>query len=124
MTKLDIAGPMSGLPEDNRPAFASAAEALREAGYNVLSPHEINATPGGNKDWLGYMARDLSAIDRFRPDGIALLHNAGLSTGAIVENIVALRMGCRDRRGVSIHRHRARRAELCNSQTPHHRRRA
>lgn len=38
-----LAGPMSGLPNFNYDAFEAATQALRKAGYTVISPHEINA---------------------------------------------------------------------------------
>ncbi len=38
-TRVYIAGPMTGLPEFNRPAFAAEAERLEKAGMVVLTPH-------------------------------------------------------------------------------------
>lgn len=38
---LYIAGPMTGIPAFNYPAFDAAALALREAGYFIVSPSEI-----------------------------------------------------------------------------------
>lgn len=38
---LYIAGPMSGLPQDNYPAFEAALESLRKAGYDAVSPHTV-----------------------------------------------------------------------------------
>jgi len=40
LPKLYIAGPMTGLPEFNYPAFDAAAQQLRQAGYQVVNPAE------------------------------------------------------------------------------------
>lgn len=40
LPKLYVAGPMTGLPEYNYPAFDAAAAALRQAGYQVVNPAE------------------------------------------------------------------------------------
>lgn len=37
---LYIAGPMSGLPDHNYPAFHDAASVLTKAGYSILNPAE------------------------------------------------------------------------------------
>ena len=38
MTKIYIAGPMTGLPEFNRPNFHLMATRLEKEGYSVLNP--------------------------------------------------------------------------------------
>lgn len=38
MKKIYIAGPMTGLPEFNKPAFNAKAEELRKEGFIVLNP--------------------------------------------------------------------------------------
>ena len=45
-----ISGPISGLPDGNRPAFAEMAVTLRSKGWEVVNPHELfNAEVEGNK---------------------------------------------------------------------------
>lgn len=43
--KLYIAGPMTGLPDLDFPAFHEAAAKLRAQGHEVINPAEINADP-------------------------------------------------------------------------------
>ena len=40
--KIYCAGPMTGLPELNFPAFHAEAARLRAFGYEVINPAEIN----------------------------------------------------------------------------------
>ena len=53
MTRIYIAGPMSGLPDLNYPAFHAMAERLRAKGLHVESPAEND--PPACESWLGYM---------------------------------------------------------------------
>lgn len=42
ITKLYIAGPMSGYPEANYPAFNEAERLLQHAGYTVVNPANVH----------------------------------------------------------------------------------
>ena len=55
-----IAGPMTGLPECNYPAFHEAARRLRLLGYEVLNPAE-NPVPACGT-WQGYMRLALAQL--------------------------------------------------------------
>jgi len=48
--KLYLAGPMSGIPEFNFPAFHAAAAKLRAAGHDVFSPAEKDIERHGGVD--------------------------------------------------------------------------
>jgi len=41
MTRIYIAGPITGRPDLNRAAFAAAATQLRKLGHDVVNPHDI-----------------------------------------------------------------------------------
>ena len=68
-TRLYIAGPMIGLPNLNRPAFAAATVQLLAAGYAVESPTDGGQVDGGQ--WADYMRRGLGQL--LTCDGVALL---------------------------------------------------
>lgn len=90
--KLYLAGPMTGYPDHNFPAFAGAAAALRERGHNVLSAHEIlhDGLPGdlANLPHERYLRDDLKEM--LECDGIVLLPGWPRSTGARLELSTAL----------------------------------
>lgn len=102
-TKLYIAGPMTGIPEYNFPAFAEAEFELTQAGYQVLSPHRValpcgcvsnDGTCGVKKhEWQDYLRADLIAMLEFNPHGIALLPGWQDSKGAMVEARLAQGFG-------------------------------
>lgn len=80
--RLYIAGPMTGLPDLNYPAFNTAAEQLRAAGYQVTNPAE-NVLPMANPGWADYMAVSLEQVKA--ADGLALLPGWTDSKGAWAE---------------------------------------
>ena len=84
--RLYVAGPMTGLPEFNYPAFRAAAEELRTLGYDVLNPvdaEDHNPTPGTPQAWDWYMRHALRMV--LDSDGIALLPGWENSRGATLE---------------------------------------
>lgn len=89
-TTLYVAGPMTGLPEFNYPAFNEAAERLQGAGYRVLNPvdsEQHNPTPGTPQPWDWYMRHALRMV--LEADGLALLPGWRASRGARLEVRVA-----------------------------------
>ena len=60
MKRLYIAGPMSGLPKYNYPAFYDAAMQLRLKGVEVVSPAEGTVTH--DKMWSDYMRRAIKML--------------------------------------------------------------
>lgn len=59
-SQLYIAGPMTGLPDFNYPAFADAAKRLRAAGFDVFSPAE-NGLPA-EAPWNEHLRVDLAYL--------------------------------------------------------------
>jgi hypothetical protein len=103
--KLYIAGPMSGIPQFNFPAFLAAAELLREQGFDVICPAEIdNEEDGGlamesecgnlsetEKTWGDFLMRDVKIIAD-EADGVVLLPGWADSRGARLETFVAVQV--------------------------------
>jgi hypothetical protein len=86
-----IAGPMSGLPLLNFPAFHAAAARLRGLGVEVVNPAEIN--PDQAATWRDCMRADLKQL--VDCDAVALLPGWEKSRGATLERHVALALGLR-----------------------------
>lgn len=91
MSRIYIAGPMSGLPEFNYPAFHAMAAQLRAAGHHVENPAE-NPAPHCNS-WLGYMR--LAVAQLATCDAVVMLHGWEQSRGAKVEHRLSVGMGLR-----------------------------
>jgi hypothetical protein len=87
--KLYVAGPMTGLPEYNIPAFAAATEQLRVKGYDVINPgrHGVNLS----YIWSDYLRRGLTEL--LTCDAVALLDGWQTSRGATLEVHVAEALG-------------------------------
>lgn len=80
--KLYIAGPMTGLPDFNYPAFFKAADALKAAGYETINPARTEGREGCTT-WLAFMRASLRDIADC--DGVALLDGHQDSRGARLE---------------------------------------
>lgn len=90
MGAVYIAGPMTGIPQHNYPAFAYVATALRGNGIDARSPHELD---GGSMDrsWEWYMREALKML--LECDEIVLLPGWENSRGARIERDVAGALG-------------------------------
>jgi NTP pyrophosphatase (non-canonical NTP hydrolase) len=108
--KLYLAGPMTGYPNFNFPAFHAAAAKLRAEGNEVFNPAERDLVRDG-KDWgnevpsgdavelasKGFSKRVALADDLAyicgEADGVALLPGWEKSTGATAERATAIALG-------------------------------
>lgn len=86
-TKVYLAGPMTGLPEYNYPAFFQAAELLRERGLLVQNPAE-HAQRNPQSSWVEYMRQALKIM--LDCDELYLLPGWGKSNGVYIEHRLAL----------------------------------
>jgi len=106
MTKVYLAGPMTGIPQFNYPAFAEGAITLRGLGYEVVSPAEQDssavqkmalASETGNlielasteETYGDILSKDVKiVIDEV--DGVVLLPEWEFSRGARLETFIAI----------------------------------
>jgi hypothetical protein len=89
VTRVYVAGPMTGLPAFNFPAFHAAAAQLRAIGYEVENPAE-NPQPACGT-WLGYMRMAIAQVATV--DAVILLPGWENSKGARVERDLAIGLG-------------------------------
>ena len=104
--KLYIAGPMTGIPQFNYPAFFEMADILRDEGHTVVSPAEMDdpairaasfASRDGNihtleshgATWGDFLARDVKLLADDGIEGIVVLRGWQHSRGARLETFVA-----------------------------------
>jgi len=85
--RVYLSGPMTGLPENNFPAFRLWAERLRVQGYDVVSPAEIQEAG----TWELCLRADLRELATC--DAIALMPGWEASKGAHLDLHVAHRLG-------------------------------
>lgn len=85
-----VAGPMSGYPEWNHPAFHDAAKELRDNGHTVINPAELHEA-SAEVPWGHYLRRDLAEL--VKCTHIVLLPGWRGSRGAQLEHHVAQQLG-------------------------------
>jgi hypothetical protein len=100
-TVFYIAGPMSGLPQYNFPAFDKARDMLRRVGFRVISPADMDREVGVDptqSDFDPSVIDEAFLIDAMHRDSQAIIHEADamvmlpgwqLSTGAKAEFALA-----------------------------------
>lgn len=89
MRRVYIAGPMTGLPELNFPAFHAEAARLRAMGYDVVNPAELNTDPAAA--WSDCMRVDIAQLVTCQM--IAMLPGWQGSRGATLEHHIAVTLG-------------------------------
>jgi len=102
MISLYLAGPMTGIPQHNFPAFDAAAARLRQEGHTVISPTDLDRGMGYDATKTDedpspetlkkmFMA-DLVAV-MYEVDEVALLPGWRKSKGACIEVALACMIG-------------------------------
>ncbi len=105
--KIYLAGPMTGIPQFNFPAFDEVARQLRSLGHEVVSPSELDTSdtrawalaskngvpPGGvtpeGETWGDILARDVKLVADSDIDAVVVLKGWERSRGALLETFVA-----------------------------------
>ena len=87
--RIYIAGPMTGLPDLNFPAFNAAADALRTQGWHVENPANHGVIEGAQ--WEDYLAYDITRLGTC--GAIYLLPGWEKSKGATLEAHIAKMLG-------------------------------
>ncbi|MCU4119329.1 DUF4406 domain-containing protein [Variovorax sp. N23] len=89
VTRIYVAGKMTGEPDLNYPEFNRVAASLRQLGYTVENPAENPAPACGS--WEGYMRMAIAQL--VRCDEIHLLRGWSTSRGACMERWIAVELG-------------------------------
>ena len=103
--RVYIAGPMSGKPSFNWPAFDELAAVLRGRGFDVVSPSEMDSpatraavmsSPDGHhrdlppgETWGYYLSRDVALLADGGIEGVVVLPEWETSKGARLEVFMA-----------------------------------
>lgn len=83
--RLYIAGPCTGIPDLNYPAFNAEAAYWRGLGHDVINPAENPKPPCGT--WAGYMRMSVAQVAA--ADAVAMLPGWEKSKGARIEHRLA-----------------------------------
>lgn len=89
--KAYIAGPMTGKPSWNFPAFFAEAAVLRAEGFEVINPAELDDGDPETLIWSDCLKRDIPELVRCQ--AIVLLPGWSESRGAQLEHHVACELG-------------------------------
>lgn len=87
--RIYIAGPMTGLPDFNFPAFNDMAAILRGLGYHVENPAEHGVVEGA--EWADYLRYDIARLATC--EALVLLPGWRHSRGALLEVHIAKALG-------------------------------
>ena len=79
-----VSGKITGLPDLNKPAFASACRRLKEAGYSPVNPHDICQDIPADAPHHVFMERCLSVLPEC--DAIVVLPGSLDSAGTKIEH--------------------------------------
>jgi hypothetical protein len=101
MSHFYLSGPISGKPKGNIMEFERAAQELRQHGYKIVSPVELDQkeqicteeVEAGSKEWRFLLARDIEIITSTETQGLFVLPGWQDSRGARLEVHVAMELG-------------------------------
>lgn len=78
-----LSGPMTGLPDYNRPEFDARAKLMRDAGYTVNNPADISRLHGLDKPYSFYFREAMRLL--LRSDVLYVFGDITESKGAQME---------------------------------------
>lgn len=92
--KFYISSKMTGLPQENFPAFFAFEKKMQNKGFDIVNPARISQTiqeiiPEATK--RDYLSADL--LELMECDGIIMFGDWRNSDGALMEHIVAKQLG-------------------------------
>jgi hypothetical protein len=64
MKTVYIAGPMSGVPQFNFPAFFAAEDRLQAAGFNTINPARADVSQYGEDPWMKNLTGSLIQVEK------------------------------------------------------------
>lgn len=86
--RIYVIGPVTGIPEGNRPLFEAAREKLGDEGWEVELPHDTIAP---DAEWRAAMRQSITRM--LANDVVAALPGWQQSRGAALERSLALAVG-------------------------------